>query len=642
MTKTNILLVTHGNSFLHGKLNNDYNVANKQPLLDTPQVKQYYKLYDEIVNALFSNTSIPFESEPVNLRADAIALTKSLNSALSSRCTKVNRKFDVPAAIDFIHNVFTDAIWTNTFISITHKDILSHSLSSDGGNLLITHVDEADLEYLRPHLEDVNSVVYALDVYIMPDRKITMNSHTIILSQITSAKEATKLVNAFIRDCVKMTEERPLVSTEIDLDITSTSPQIKDADGELTSLVPIEVNPNDISIVSDKVIDATNVSSSGKTLSDKGSDHKHRSKSSKSISSDKGNSSGKDVDKQTSNVSDKSTVGVNTPAPPYVPPNKQTLSSAYRPNILSASVRQREPSVQTCTPGPISTYPLTTYSSQCKGVIGENALMELIRSVNPKFDVQRTASTGHLADIHVIDYEHNIKYIVESKHKQTIVRTDVTKFESDIQTMRESEKGYKIIGLFISLSSETIVGIGSYSISPDVIYLTQSFVNKETLQVVFDMCAINHSIAKAIPSVAPQRIQFEVPPNVYDLVVKLRIQMSELAKEHALYNNILENTRKTDADIRELLSRIQLKEQFIKLIDAEYTIAIGQAGLETNVNDTVIAAEEDRLRKFIAAKGKTVTKKAIKDGFPSLATTLGSLTKDQIIEKYGPKEWQKK
>lgn len=683
MTKTNILVVTHGNTFLHGKLNNDYNATAKLPLLDTPQVKQYYKVYDDIVSSLFNNTIIPFENEPVNFRAEALTLTKSLNSALSTRCTKVNRKFDVQSAIDFIHNIFTDAIWTNTFMTVTYKEILSHSISSDGGNLLITHVDESDLEYLRPQLEDINSVVYTLDLYVMPDRKLEMNSHTIVLSQVTSAKEITKLVNTFIRDCFKMTEERP-TSTEVDIDLTSlTSPQLREADvNEFAILAPVEVNPNDISIGSDNLHGDANLSANGKTLSDnvrdkgkqsrdnsrehsssglksshvsdnsrdKGSRPKTPSvndhKLAKSSASDKGdNASDKAGSKQPSNTnvvtSMKSdgdstvNVGVNTPVQPYVPPNKQTCRS----NILSTSGRQPLPSVQTVTPGPMYTM---TYSSQCKGIIGENALMELISSINPKFDVQRTASTGHLADIHVIDYEHNIKYVVESKHKQTIIRADVTKFESDVQTMRESEKCFHIVGLFLSLSSETIVGIGSYSITPDVIYLTQSFINKETLQVVFDMVVLNHSITTALPAVAPQRIQFEVPPRVYDLVAKLRVQMSELAKEHSLYNNILENTKKTDSDVRELLARVQLKEQFIKLIDAEYTIAIGQAGLESTINDTVTSAEEERLRKFIVSKGKSVTKKAIKDGFPSLATTLGSLTKDQILEKYGPKEWQKK
>lgn len=653
MPKTVILVVSHGNPFVIAKLTHDYNAKNKQPLLDPQTTRQQYQTYDDIVTALANNSELPLTHPPVNIREGVLTLTKTLNTSMTERCTKVNRKFDVPVTFKLAHDIFSERAWVSSFNELTYKPILQKLGDSDDMTLLLTHVNEDDISALKD-LFGPTVNVFTLETYIIPERK-AKKANALILTQLASMKQVTKAVNTFVKQCVKAITDNVSASFSQSATLTSevhgTSTETElpsTVSREVELLEPIAIDDVDASIctISEK-LGSSKTSKDIAKISDSKSDSPSLPKDVARTANDSGERSASNTSERAVDIKKPTTTSTTLSTPMSAPMAATTITSRAIPrdNILSVSPRQQSPCIQTNTsgiaiPGP-NNYTLT-YSSQNKGVIGETALMELLRSINPRFDVQRTSATGHLADIHVVDYDHNIKYIVESKLKQTIIRADVTKFESDIKTMKSSEKCYKIVGLFLSLQSDTIVGIGTYSITPDVVYLTQSFINKETLHVVFDMIVINHTITTALPTITPQRVQFEIPPHVYDLVAKLRVQMSELSKEHQLYTNILENTKKTDADVRDLLSRVQIKEEFIKLIDTEFTVAIGQADLSTTMNDNVTAAEEERLRQFLSYKGSSRTKKSIMENFPSLATTLGSMTKDAILEKYGPKKEPKK
>ena len=97
------------------------------------------------------------------------------------------------------------------------------------------------------------------------------------------------------------------------------------------------------------------------------------------------------------------------------------------------------------------------YSSYNLGRIGEQAVLAIIEKVRPAFDSNLVSATGHVADIHSIDYKNNIKYVFEIKYKLKITKEDVNKFVRDIENIQKSESlQYRVIGFFISLNSDVI------------------------------------------------------------------------------------------------------------------------------------------------------------------------------------------
>ena len=125
------------------------------------------------------------------------------------------------------------------------------------------------------------------------------------------------------------------------------------------------------------------------------------------------------------------------------------------------------------------------YSSYSLGRIGENDVWEIIERIRPEYETTIVSSTGHLADIHSIDYNNNIKYIIEIKLKQQITKEDVNKFDRDLENAKHSETSLKIIGLFISLNSDKIPSIGSMKIFSDKIYLTRNYFSENSLHLIF-------------------------------------------------------------------------------------------------------------------------------------------------------------
>lgn len=302
-----------------------------------------------------------------------------------------------------------------------------------------------------------------------------------------------------------------------------------------------------------------------------------------------------------------------------------------KPIILRTTSTPTQPVVKTQLLSAVSNT-ADTISSQRKGAISEDAVIELLYSVNNKFEINKTSHTGHLADIHVIDHEHKIKYIVEVKFKQNITRNDITKFESDVNSISSSDDGFNIIGLFLSLNTDRIVGIGKYSITPNIIYLSESYVTRDTLEVLFNMVIITQTIRRGIkvPASTPVSVvKYTIPSNVVDLIVKLRVEYASIAKEREVYDSILKNAQSTVNDTFYLKSRLDIREEFIKLIDNEFKSAL------PNEMVSVTDKEEQRLRNYIKRQGKKVTKKAILQEFPMLASMLGSMKKDNILQRYG-------
>ena len=202
------------------------------------------------------------------------------------------------------------------------------------------------------------------------------------------------------------------------------------------------------------------------------------------------------------------------------------------------------------------------YSSYNLGRIGEQAVLAIIEKVRPAFDSNLVSATGHVADIHSIDYKNNIKYVFEIKYKLKITKEDVNKFVRDIENIQKSESlQYRVIGFFISLNSDVIPSIGNLSISRDKIYITRNYFSENMLNLIFQFVETYISIYNEIPESNTTHVKYELSSNVLELLVKLRSEYASLTKEMELYTQMKINTEQNLNSIYELMSKVTLKFQ---------------------------------------------------------------------------------
>ena len=266
------------------------------------------------------------------------------------------------------------------------------------------------------------------------------------------------------------------------------------------------------------------------------------------------------------------------------------------------------------------------YSSYSLGRIGENDVWEIIERIRPEYETTIVSSTGHLADIHSIDYNNNIKYIIEIKLKQQITKEDVNKFDRDLENAKHSETSLKIIGLFISLNSDKIPSIGSMKIFSDKIYLTRDYFSENSLDLIFRLI---ETYSLLIEGHEKTNVHYEISSNVLELVVKLRAEYVNLTKEMEMYLNMKNNTEQNLLCIQELISRLVLKEQFIKFINTEFSDIL------PTINDDLISKQENDMRAYIQSTSKkSIKKKDLLNRFPALSTKIGSMKINDLINEY--------
>lgn len=270
----------------------------------------------------------------------------------------------------------------------------------------------------------------------------------------------------------------------------------------------------------------------------------------------------------------------------------------------------------------------TRYSSYELGRIGEYDVLKIIEKLRPAFDTKLVSSTGHLADIHSIDYNNNIKYIFEIKHKLTITKDDVNKFERDIENIQNLEHSpNKVIGIFISLNSDIIPSIGNLSMSRDKIYLTKKYFSENTLDLIFRLIETYFSALNNINET--KNVKYEIPSNVIELLVKLRSEYALLTREMEIYTNMKHNTEQNLNSIQELIGKLILKEQFIKFINNEFSDILPE------LNDSLISNEENKMIEYIQSHAKkSIKKKELLSLFPTMRTKIASMKLDDLIAEY--------
>ena len=266
------------------------------------------------------------------------------------------------------------------------------------------------------------------------------------------------------------------------------------------------------------------------------------------------------------------------------------------------------------------------YSSYSLGRIGENDVLKIIERIRPEYETKIVSSTGHLADIHSIDYNNNIKYIIEIKLKQQITKEDVNKFDRDLENAKHSETSLKIIGLFISLNSDKIPSIGSMKIFSDKIYLTRNYFSENSLDLIFRLI---ETYSLLIEGHEKTNVHYEISSNVLELVAKLRAEYVNLTKEMEMYLSMKNNTEQNLLCIQELIGRLVLKEQFIKFINTEFSDIL------PTINDDLISKQENDMRAYIQSTSKkSIKKKDLLNRFPALSTKIGSMKINDLINEY--------
>ena len=274
---------------------------------------------------------------------------------------------------------------------------------------------------------------------------------------------------------------------------------------------------------------------------------------------------------------------------------------------------------------------IKNFSPYALGKIGEENVAQLIQAIRPNYETTIVAKTGHLGDIITIDYDRNIKYVLEIKLKQNITKNDIDKFDRDLITAINANTQYKnIIGLFISLNSSSIPSKGSLSISKDKIYLTSAYITSEAFEIIFKMLESYNDILQAtnIKTVSTE-VKYTIPQNVYTLINSLRLQYNNLNNEYETLLNMRDNNDKTQVYINQLLIQNEMRKIFIKFLNDEFKDVL------PIIENDLMETEEDRLIKYLEEHNtKNILKNDLIKEFPTFATEIGNLGKKDFINKY--------
>ena len=188
--------------------------------------------------------------------------------------------------------------------------------------------------------------------------------------------------------------------------------------------------------------------------------------------------------------------------------------------------------------------------------------------------------------------------------------------------------GWFIVGIFMSLNADRIVGIGdSFKITQDnKIYMTPKYITKECLETIFTIM----SSYKIVHGVATVKTITELPDNVYKLLNSLRNEYADIESTTKKYNEMIERNNENSKTILELKIALTVKKQFIEQINkiCYNTLPI--------IDNRVEEINEDNLRDYINAitNKKNLRKRDLMAKFPTLQSIIGQMTVQQLWEKY--------
>ena len=166
-------------------------------------------------------------------------------------------------------------------------------------------------------------------------------------------------------------------------------------------------------------------------------------------------------------------------------------------------------------------------------------------------------------------------------------------------------------------------------ISRDKIYITRNYFSENMLNLIFQFVETYISIYNEIPESNTTHVKYELSSNVLELLVKLRSEYASLTKEMELYTQMKINTEQNLNSIYELMSKVTLKEQFIRFINNEFSDVLPE------IKEDISSNEEYKLREYIQShKKKSIKKRDLIKLFPSMMTKISSMTLNDILAEY--------
>lgn len=262
---------------------------------------------------------------------------------------------------------------------------------------------------------------------------------------------------------------------------------------------------------------------------------------------------------------------------------------------------------------------INTKTSKELGIIGEEQIYNMIIEVNNKLNVKIVSSTSHCGDINVIDEKLGIYYIIEVKNKQSIDQNDINKFISDVES--NNNNLYKIFGIFMSINTINIPKKGSIYIDGNMIYLTSKYINKEVINILFNLLIPSLlNIQKTKNNITTFRYEFD--EEKLNMILNVKKQYTDIKN---IYNFINE----------EININSKSRENLIKIRDLIYQhlLKLEEIHSSFKLDENSISSERElclnELRKHIL-KNKKVTKKELLTTYPLIQDIIQSKTLEEL------------
>lgn len=271
------------------------------------------------------------------------------------------------------------------------------------------------------------------------------------------------------------------------------------------------------------------------------------------------------------------------------------------------------------------------YKLMLNGAYGEEAVIDLISKIRPRFEILKVSGTSHVADIHVTDYDQTppIKYMIEVKNKNNITKEDIQKYEKDLSEMPNIET--RVVGLFLSLETTRIPTVGEYSISYNSVLLSKNYVTEECLSIIFDYIPqIYEQHKSSTCQEQEQRITYEVPHSIHEMVISLNVYHNSISKQMELLETTRKNILQNASSLNEVILNYECLQKLLKTILDTLDIPY-DSNSDLNLRDR----QKEELTKYIKErKPNRIRKQDMLKMFPLLQSELASYSKDEIIKKF--------
>ena len=263
----------------------------------------------------------------------------------------------------------------------------------------------------------------------------------------------------------------------------------------------------------------------------------------------------------------------------------------------------------------------TTIGSRELGERGELKVLQFLQSIFPKLDIRLISNEPHVGDIHLIDDERKLLFMIEVKNKVWLSKEDIGKFRRDLNNMKKTHDEYNIVGLFISILSP-IPSMGKVHIEYDCCFLGgEDMITPQSISLIVEI----YSRMWMKETTSTTKVVYEIPPNVYSLISQLTIQSVNSERELAILDVQLKSLNEMRDNLLELQHIARIRNQFIELLRKEFPT--------TDLPD-ITHDEEERLREWLQTQPKRITKKEILREFPQLHNKLSLMTLASIKDMY--------